>query len=79
MKKTEELQELRVKVKKDLFKELRDSEKKLTELNFSRALRKIKNYHEITVMRKKIARLWTVLAEKSLAELEKEEQKNAAK
>lgn len=71
MKKTKELQELRDKGTSDLLKELLTAQKKLTELSFSRAFLKIKNYHEITSSRKKIARIWTILQEKSLAEIEK--------
>ncbi len=84
MKKTEELQQLREKGTGDLLKELLAAQKKLTELSFSRAFLKIKNYHEITFSRKRIARIWTILQEKSLAEIEKvstsaEEQKNVTK
>lgn len=73
MKKTKELQELRAVKESDLAKELLAAQKKLTELNFSRAFLKIKNYHEITFLRKKIARIWTVLSEKSLSKLEARE------
>lgn len=59
-------QELRNKDKKELFKELKESQRKLTELRLGQSFRKLKNYHEITVTRKKIARIWTILAEKIL-------------
>lgn len=72
MKKTEELKELKGKDVKSLFKELQEAEKKMTELRFSASFRKLKNFHEITKERKKIARIWTILTEKAM---EKEESK----
>ncbi|KKQ18202.1 MAG: 50S ribosomal protein L29 [Berkelbacteria bacterium GW2011_GWA1_36_9] len=68
MKTTVELQELRSKDKKDLYKELQSLQKKLTELRMGQSFRKLKNYHEITQTRKKIARLWTILSEKIFEE-----------
>ncbi|MCL5407683.1 MAG: 50S ribosomal protein L29 [Patescibacteria group bacterium] len=68
MKSTVELQELRSKDKKDLYKELQDLQKKLTQLRMGQSFRKLKNYHEITATRKKIARLWTILSEKIFEE-----------
>lgn len=72
MKKTIELQELRGKDKKALFKDLQESQKKLTELQFGASFKKLKNYREISMIRKRIARIWTVLTDKSLKELQKE-------
>lgn len=68
MKKTIELQELRAKNKKELFKELQITRDKLTEYRFSQSFRKLKNYKEINRSRKKIARLWTILTQKLLEE-----------
>jgi len=71
MKKTQEIQELREKDKKELFLKLQESQKKLQELKFGASFRKLKNYHEITKVRKRIARIWTILTEKTIAEMEK--------
>lgn len=71
MKKALEIEELRAKSKSDLFKELKNAEHKLFELRFGAHFKKIKNFHDITNLRKKIARIWTILAEKSLNETEK--------
>ena len=68
MKKTIEIQELRSKDKKELFKQMKDLQNKLTELRFGQAFKKVKNYKEIFQIRKKIARLWTILGEKILEE-----------
>jgi len=69
MKKTLELQELRGKDKAALFKDLFESRRKLTELRLGRSLGKVKNFHQITKLRQRIARLWTIMAEKSQEEL----------
>lgn len=69
MKKMVEIQELRNKDKKELFKDLRHAQKKLTGLGFDNSFKKLKNYHEISVVRKRIARIWTILAEKSLSRI----------
>jgi ribosomal protein L29 len=71
MKSSEILKNLRAKDKKGLFHDLKESEKKLTQLRFNQALRKLKNFHEITVTRKKIANIWTILQEKTLEDLNK--------
>ncbi|MFA6493161.1 MAG: 50S ribosomal protein L29 [Patescibacteria group bacterium] len=68
MKKTTEVSNLNSKDKKDLYKELKESQKKLTELRISQSFRKLKNYKEISNTRKKIARIWTILSEKILIE-----------
>ncbi len=72
MKKKENLKELRVKNNKELFRDLTSLQKKMTELKFKTSFRKLKNYHEITVVRKKIAQIWTVLSENTTKDLEKE-------
>lgn len=68
MKSKTEIQGLRGKSKEELFKELTDAQKKLTELQIGQSFRKLKNYREIKNTRKKVARIWTILAEKILAE-----------
>lgn len=68
MKSKTELQEIKSKDKKELFKDLQEAQKKLTELRLGQSFRKLKNYREITVTRKKIARIWTILGEKLLQE-----------
>lgn len=68
MKSTVELQELRSKETKELYKQLQELQKKLTQLRMGQSFRKLKNYHEITSTKKLIARHWTVLSEKILAE-----------
>jgi len=69
MKKTLEIQELRGKDKKALLKDLLTSRQKLTELRLGRSFGKVKNFHQITKLRKRIARLWTIMTEKSQEEL----------
>lgn len=68
MKKTVEISNLRNKDRKDLYKELQETQKKLTELRLSQSFRKLKNYREISRTRKKIAQIWTILSEKILTE-----------
>lgn len=68
MKKTVQLEEIRKKDTKALVKELADLNVKLTDLQFKISFRQLKNFHEITVIRKQIARIWTVLNQKAKAE-----------
>jgi len=76
MKKITELKEIREKDTQALATELDVLNKKLVELQFKTAFKRLKNFHEITVTRKKIARIWTVLNEKAeqatMAKLQKE-------
>lgn len=71
MKKAE-IKELRAKDTQALFTELALSQKKLVELQTDLAFRKLKNIQLIKETRRKIARLWTFLNEKALAEMNKE-------
>ncbi|MBM2820783.1 MAG: ribosomal protein [Candidatus Berkelbacteria bacterium] len=64
--------ELREKSTKDLVKDLKESEKKISELKFQASFKKLKNYKQIQHERKKIARIWTILSEKAIEELSKE-------
>lgn len=73
MKKKELIKELRAKDTKSLFKELEESQKRICELQFKASFRKLKNYKSVCTERQKIARIWTILSEKALAELEKEQ------
>lgn len=66
MKKTQELENLRNLDQKTLFIELKNAEKKLANLRFGVAFRKLKNYHEITHTRHRIARIWTILTSKAI-------------
>lgn len=75
MKKDQEIKELTTKDDKALYKELTDLNKKITELKFKTVFRKIKNYHEITDARKRIARVWTILNYRILQKIEKEMKK----
>jgi len=72
MKKTVQIKELKEKDEKTLIKELDDENRKLSELKFKAAFRKIKNFHEITEKRKNIARIWTILNQKLDEKLNKE-------
>lgn len=72
MKSKIEIEDLRQKDKKELFGRLKDSQHKLTELRMGQTFRKLKNFHEITATKKRIARIWTILSEKILEEQIKE-------
>lgn len=66
MKKIPELKEIRAKDTKALTLELSVLNKKLVELQFKTAFKRLKNFHEITLTRKRIARIWTILNEKAV-------------
>ena len=68
MKKTDEIEKLRAKTKKELFHELEESEKKLMDLRFKANFKKLKNYKMIKSTSKRTARIWTVLTENTLKE-----------
>lgn len=72
MKKTVEIKEIREKDTKSLVKELKDLEKKVSDLRFKASFRKLKNFHEITVSRKRIARIWTILGEKVIQNMKED-------
>ena len=73
MKKTQEIKDLRIKDKKALYKELESLNSKLVELNTSATFRKLKNIQSIGQTRRRIAWVWTILTEKAMAEVTKEE------
>lgn len=72
MKIKETLVEIRKKEPKALIKELAELNAKLTDLQFKVSFRRLKNFHEITEVRKRIARVWTILGEKVEVKLEEE-------
>jgi len=71
MKTIQELKDSRAKDSKSLYLEIKNLENKLTELRFKSSFRKLKNYQEIKLIRKKIARIWTILAERAIEKLSK--------
>ena len=74
MKKTNQLKELREKDIKQLFVDLEQSNKRIAKLKFSAKFKELKNFHDITSERKKIARIWTVISEKAIEKINKEEE-----
>lgn len=64
MKKQEFVKNLVQKNEPELKKDLEDSYKALQDLRFNLASKKIKNYKEIKEVKKKIARISTLLNEK---------------
>jgi ribosomal protein L29 len=72
MKKTAQIKEIRAKETKTLIKELADLNVKLTDLQFKASFQRLKNFHEITIVRKQIARIWTIMGEKTAESLSKE-------
>jgi ribosomal protein L29 len=66
MKQKESLKQLKTLDTKTLAKELAASNKKLVELRFGAKMRKLKNFNEIGNERKKIARIWTLINEKTI-------------
>ena len=74
MKKKNQLKELRERNIKQLFVDLEQSNKRIAKLKFSAKFRELKNFHEITSERKKIARIWTVISEKAIEKITTEEE-----
>ncbi len=60
-----ETKELRLKPEEELNQLLSESQKKLRELRFNLASGKVKNVRTIRVLKKNIARILTILNEKS--------------
>ncbi len=80
MKKTTIVKELRDKDNQALFDELLQTQHKISDLRFKASFRKLKNYQEIGVLRKKAARIWTILSERASDELvKKREDKSKVK
>lgn len=61
--------ELRIKPEEELNQLLSESQKKLRELRFNLASGKVKNVRTIRVLKKDIARILTILNEKSESQL----------
>lgn len=73
MKSTILKKELREKDNKALIKDLQETNKKIAETRFQASFRKVKNYKEINILKKRAARIWTILSERAIKELEKDE------
>ena len=73
MKKTQEIKDLRAKDKKALYQELESLDQKLVELRTDATFRKLKNVQLIGKTRRRIAWVWTILTEKAMEDLAKEE------
>lgn len=76
MKNTQIIKELRAMDVKALTKELALTNEKLAKLRSDLAFRKLKNYRQILLTRQRIAKIWTILNEKAMAEAVKTEVKN---
>lgn len=68
MKITQDIKQLKGKTAKELIKEINEAYLKLQKLRFSQSFGKIKDNYEISKNKKNIARIWTILREKSLKE-----------
>lgn len=64
MQSSNQLKTLKEMDNKKLLKELTNSYDKLRKINFDIKFRKHKNLAEANSLRKKIARIWTILGEK---------------
>lgn len=69
MKKASLIKELRDKDNKALNKELLELEQKMAKLRLDAAMRKLKNVKQIEETRKRVARIWTILNERAMAEI----------
>lgn len=69
----DEARETREKTLEQLYKELKEVYKKLREVRFKIANREIKDTNEKNKLRRKIARMWTIIREKELEKIEKGE------
>jgi len=65
-----ETKELREKTLEQLYKEVNEAYKKLREVRFKIANREVKDITEKGRLRKKIARIWTIIREKEAERLE---------
>jgi large subunit ribosomal protein L29 len=64
MKHTEELKQIKSSTPREISAKITDSRVKLVKLNQDKILGKLKNFREITTLRKSIARMNTILDEK---------------
>lgn len=74
MKNKQILKELKEKDDKALYKDLKDEYLKLANLEFKAGFKKLKNVHEITASRKKIARIWTIINQRLEEKIKKDRQ-----
>lgn len=72
MKKTVLIKELREKDISALGSEIIELNQKMVKLRLDAAMKKLKNVKQIQDMRKRIARIWTVLNEKALEKIKSE-------
>ncbi len=68
--------ELREKKDAELLKVLNESYDKLRDFRFQASVRKLKNPHQISATKKIIARILTILIERSHQNDEKQQEKN---
>ena len=61
-----DVQDIRKMNREDLFKEMEDSHKELMSLRFGAATRQLNDTSQISKVRKKIARLSTVIREREI-------------
>lgn len=73
MKNTQILKDLRNKDIKALTKELLEMNSKMAKLRADLAFRKLKNVKQVAATRQYIAQIWTIINEKAVAEIMKNE------
>jgi len=64
------VQEIRALNNEELIRQLTEAEQELFNLRFRAATRQLNNYREIPKVKRKIARIKTILRERELAEAE---------
>ena len=69
MKKKELLKDMREKKLEQLYKDIASSYKELREARFKIANMETKDFNQKKKLRKKIAKLWTIIGEKELTKL----------
>lgn len=72
MKKASLIKELKAKDNKTLAKDLVELEKNLAKLRLNAAMRQLKNVKQIQEARKQIARIWTILNERAIEQVNSE-------
>lgn len=70
MKKSQILKELKEKDNAALNKELLELSQKMAKLRLDVAMRKLKNVKAISETRHRVARIWTILNERAIKEIE---------
>lgn len=79
MKDREELKELKLKSESELQRLLASNREKLRDLRFKTSQNQLKNIREMRVIRKKIAKILTLINQKKLNNKNKEENKDLSK